>query len=47
MGLSIVDWTDLSSYMGYHFRTGVLKHDEYAEAMRRAEENVKAKYPGV
>jgi hypothetical protein len=48
MGLSIVDWTDLSSYMGYHFhRTGVLKHDEYAEAMRRAEEKVKAKYPGV
>lgn len=48
MGLTIVDWTDLSSYMGYHFhRTGVLKHDEYAEAMRRAEEKVKAKYPGV
>src|ERR1700733_2805851 len=47
MGLTIVDFTDLSGYMGYYFhRTGVLKHQEYADAMKRAEDKVKARYPG-
>ena len=48
MGLTIVDWTDLSSYMGYHFhRTGVAESTrEYTAAMKRAEDKVKAKYLG-
>jgi hypothetical protein len=47
MGLTIVDFTDLSGYMGYLFhRTGVLKHQEYTDAMKRAEDKVKVKYSG-
>jgi hypothetical protein len=47
-GLSIVDYTDLSSFMGYYInRTGILMHKELTEAMKRAELTVQAKYPGV
>lgn len=48
MGLTIVDWTDLSTYMGYHFeRTSQLKHKEYEEIHKRVEAKFAAKYPGV
>lgn len=48
MGLSIVDWVDLSSFMGYHFeRTHSLKHKEYEEIHKRVAAKFEAKYPGV
>jgi hypothetical protein len=48
LGLTIVDWTDLSSYMGYHYhRTAMLHHEAYVAAYKRAEAKVAAKYPGV
>ena len=48
MGLTIVDWTDLSTYMGYHFeRTSQLKWKEYEEIHKRVEAKFAAKYPGV
>ncbi len=47
-GLTIVDWTDLSTYMGYHFeRTSQLRHKEYEEIHKRVEAKFAAKYPGV
>jgi hypothetical protein len=47
-GLTIVDWTDLSSYMGYHFeRTSQLRWKEYEEIHKRVEAKFAAKYPGV
>lgn len=47
-GLTIVDWTDLSTYMGYHFeRTSQLKWKEYEEIHKRVEAKFAAKYPGV
>jgi hypothetical protein len=47
-GLTIVDYVDLSSFMGYHFeRNAVQKHKEWTDAMSRAEAKVKSKYPGV
>ena len=47
-GLTIVDWTDLSTYMGYHFeRTSQLKWKEYEAIHKRVEAKYAAKYPGV
>ena len=47
-GLSMVDFCDLSVFMGYHFsRNAVQKHKEWSDAMNRAEAKVKSKYPGV
>jgi len=47
-GLTIVDFCDLSSFMGYHFaRTGVANHEEYAAAIERAQKKAEAKYPGI
>jgi hypothetical protein len=47
-GLSIVDWTDLGSYFGYHFhRTGVRDHATYEAIHKRVEAAFAAKYPGV
>lgn len=47
-GLTIVDWTDLSTFMGYLFhRDGVRNHQMYVDIYKRAEAKVAAKYPGV
>lgn len=48
LGLSIVDWCDLSAFMGYYFhRTAMLKQKEYEATMKRVEAKVAAKYPGT
>jgi hypothetical protein len=48
MGLSIVDWTDLGSYMGYYFhRTGVAKWKEYEAIHKQVLAKWQAKHPGV
>ncbi len=47
-GLTIVDWTDLSTFMGYAFhRDGVRNHKQYEEIHKRVEAKFAAKYPGV
>ena len=47
-GLSIVDWTDLSTFMGYHFnRTAQRQWSEYEAIHKRVEAKMTAKYPGV
>ena len=47
LGLTIVDWTDLSSYMGYHFYRNVMKKDEFKTALQKVEAQFKTKYPDV
>jgi hypothetical protein len=48
MGLSAVDWCDLSAFMGYHInRTIMLNPDSYRDTMKRVEASFAAKYPGV
>ena len=48
MGLSIIDFVDVSTFMGYHFhRTAMLKHAEYVATMERVKAKLAAKYPGV
>jgi hypothetical protein len=48
IGLSIVDYTDISSFMGYLFqRTGVLKAEEHKAIQKKVEAQFAAKYPGV
>lgn len=48
MGLSVVDWCDLSSFMGYHFyRTAGLKNREYSDLLAKTQAKFEAKYPGV
>lgn len=47
-GLTIVDWTDLGTFMGYHFhRTGVRNWATYQDIHKRVEAKLAAKYPGV
>lgn len=47
-GLSVVDWTDLGSYMGYFFhRTAVRHWQEYETIHKRVQARFAAKYPGV
>jgi hypothetical protein len=47
-GLSIVDWTDLSTFMGYHFNRTSQRHwTEYETIHKRVEAKMAAKYPGV
>lgn len=47
-GLSIVDWTDLGTFMGYHFhRTGVRDWAQYEAIHKRVEAKFAAMYPGV
>jgi hypothetical protein len=47
-GLSIVDWTDLGTFMGYYFhRNGVRKWKEYEAIHKKVEEKMKAKYAGL
>ena len=48
MGLTIVDWTDLGSYMGYFFhRTAGLKWKEYEAIHQKVLAKWQAKHPGV
>jgi hypothetical protein len=47
-GLTVADWTDLGSFMGYYFnRNGVRKWKEYEAIHKKVEEKMKAKYAGV
>jgi hypothetical protein len=47
-GLTVVDWTDLSTFMGYHFyRTAGRSWKAYEEIHKRVEARFAAKYPGV
>ena len=47
-GLTIVDWTDLSTFMGYHFNRTAQRHwSEYEAIHKRVEAKFAAKYPGV
>jgi hypothetical protein len=47
-GLSVVDWCDLSSFMGYHIqRTYMLNTQSYQDTMKAVEAKFAAKYPGV
>ena len=47
-GLTIVDWTDLSAFMGYHFNRTAQRHwQEYEAIHKRVEAKLAAKYPGV
>ena len=46
--LTIVDWTDLSTFMGYFFyRTAVRRQKEYEAILKRVEAKFAVKYPGV
>lgn len=47
-GLSVVDWCDLSSFMGYFIqRTYMLNTQSYQDTMKAVEAKFAAKYPGV
>lgn len=47
-GLTLVDFIDLSSFMGYYMtRNSVAQIERYNAAMDQAEKKAKAKYPGV
>ena len=47
-GLTIVDWTDVGTFMGYFFhRTAVRHWQEYEVIHKRVEAKFAAKYPGV
>jgi hypothetical protein len=48
LGLSIVDWADLGSYMGYYFhRTAQLKWKEHEATMKAVQARLEAKYEGL
>ncbi len=48
LGLSVVDWTDLGSFMGYFFhRTAQLKWKEYEATMKAVQARLEAKYGGL
>lgn len=48
MGLTVTDWVDLGTVMGYHIhRTWAHNIEQYQASMKRAEAAIKAKYPGV
>ncbi|HEU0036972.1 MAG TPA: hypothetical protein VFQ53_40455 [Kofleriaceae bacterium] len=47
-GLTIVDWTDLGTVMGYHLnRNGVRDRARIVESQQRAREKLQAQYPSV
>jgi len=47
-GLTVVDWTDLSSYMGYYInRTAVRNWQQFNAMHERVKAEFAAKYPGV
>lgn len=48
VGLSVVDWCDLSAFMGYHIqRTYMQNSKQYTDTMKKVEAKYAAKYPGV
>lgn len=48
VGLSVVDWCDLSAFMGYHIqRTYMQNSKAYTDTMKKVEAKYEAKYPGV
>ncbi len=48
VGLSVVDWCDLSAFMGYHIqRTYMQNSKQYTDTMKKVEAKYEAKYPGV
>ncbi len=48
VGLTVVDWTDLSTFMGYYMnRTIMRNHKAFEEIQKRVEAKFAAKYPGV
>ncbi|HVH47755.1 MAG TPA: hypothetical protein VM925_35710 [Labilithrix sp.] len=48
VNLTVVDWCDLSAFMGYHIqRTWGANHKQYTETMKKVESKYEAKYPGV
>jgi hypothetical protein len=48
VGLTIVDWTDLSTFMGYVFQRDAGRNwKQYEEIHKRVEAKYAAKYPGV
>jgi hypothetical protein len=48
LGLSIVDWADLGSYMGYFFhRTSQLHWKEYEATLRAVQARLETKYQGL
>ena len=47
-GLTIIDWTDLGTFFGYHFhRTAVREWKTYEAIHKKVEAEMAAKYPGV
>lgn len=47
-GLTIIDWTDLGTFFGYHFhRTAVRDWKTYQAIHEKVEAQMAAKYPGV
>jgi len=47
-GLTIIDWTDLGTFFGYHFhRTAVRDWKTYEAIHKKVEAEMAAKYPGV
>ena len=47
-GLTVVDWADLGSFMGYFFnRTWMANVSEYTARVKAVEARLAAKYPGV
>jgi hypothetical protein len=48
MGLTVVDWTDLGTVMGYHInRNGVRDHADITASSDRAKAKAQARYPAV
>lgn len=48
VGLSIVDWTDLSTFMGYYLNRSVVRNwAQFEEIQKRVQAKFAAKYPGV
>jgi len=48
VGLSVVDWCDLSTFMGYYFeRTAGYRSREYSELVTNTRNRFQAKYAGV
>jgi hypothetical protein len=48
MGLTIIDWTDIGCFMGYHFhRTAGLRWKEYEAVLKGVQQKFQAKYPGI
>lgn len=48
VGLTVVDWTDLSTFMGYYMNRTIMRNHKAFEAIQdRVKAKFEAKYPGV